>query len=273
MRCQQRTRTRRAAAAPLRNLGRPVYCPSGYQTRGASTRRSACPGSGRKPVHMPNEADSEPVAQLTDLVPGTVGAQVLIPETVDDRAIRPAVALARIDKPGQFVVQRLQLQLLSPDLVEAPGCNTLHISARPVPVPVEPQKLPALADRETEFPRPADEHKPSHRGFVIASVSRRRSRRRRHETNVRIVADRLRRQSSGPRCGGNVHWPSFGLPVTGKPRLAGTANQGECAWLRPQCLWRWTGNAVTRGGAHRRTQRGVSSGAASGISGPLPFSR
>ncbi len=55
-----------------------------------------------------------------------------VAETVDDRAIRPVVALACVDEVGEFIMQRLQFSLFLRYLLQPPCGYSFHVGTRTV---------------------------------------------------------------------------------------------------------------------------------------------
>src|SRR5258708_17659948 len=91
---------------------------------------------------------------LDDRLPATLGAHG---QLVDDRAVRPLVAVATLDQVIEGRAHRLQLLQLALDLAEMGGRQRADIGAGALPVLPQGDQVADFLDREAEFARALDE--------------------------------------------------------------------------------------------------------------------
>jgi hypothetical protein len=123
----------------------------------------------------PWDPSAGPAAKTARAMPGTgSGSAVLAGEVIEDRTVRPVVAVAAMNEMGESSAHALELGDLAVDLLQVCLSKLPDFAARTILVTVEREKRPALLDRETERPRPSEERELVHVGVAECPGSRSR---------------------------------------------------------------------------------------------------
>src|SRR5690606_1167572 len=123
---------------------------------------------------------------------------------VEDGAVRPLISVAGLDQPLQRRAHGFQFAYLFIDGVDMGDRNLAHVMAGARLVAIERHQLSAFLDGKAQSPRSAQECQPMDVLLRIVAIAVFRPRRR-YESDVLVVPNRLRRQTRPGGCISNIH--------------------------------------------------------------------
>src|SRR5690606_19371860 len=112
-------------------------------------------------------------------------------QVIEDRTLRPLIAVALAGQRLQGTLHRLHLGNALPQFGRVLQRELPDIGAGAGTVRPQRKQQADLLHAETQCPRPADEAQAVHIGFGVQPVSGSRSRRRRDQADLLVVADHL----------------------------------------------------------------------------------
>ena len=133
-------------------------------------------------------------------------------QVLDDRALRPVVAMAALGQANQRPAHAGELCHLAVEVGDPMQRQRLDIGARPMRIAIEIEQLVAFADAEAERSRPLHEAQHMDVALAVGPIAVAGARRRRDQPDILVVADGLGGDARAGRRLADVHGACPFLP-------------------------------------------------------------